>query len=155
MVDFVIRTERLTEGIQELLREIMDPDFYYTFVNTNTWFDWGCQDTQNTSEFDGLSDRNPGDIKSMYDWLETHHTFITDSGAFSGTIVGRPLKRSSSVRADLDKRFQRECNAMGYTFDGPTDDAIFLDISGLRYHVEEDRLEILYPVRPCTIKFTE
>ena len=159
-VDFVIRTERLTEGIQELLNQITVSDSGDTFSAEHAR--WSTKEIQNTTEDTGrvyrygvdtgkswsLNDRRHEDIKPMYDWLETHHAYITD-------VDGEPMKRSTEVRSDLDKRFQRECDAMGYTFDGPTDDAIFLDISGLRYHAKEDRLEILYPIRPCTIEFKE
>jgi hypothetical protein len=59
------------------------------------------------------------------------------------------------VRQVIDERFSRECEAFNYDFVGPKDDHTFLDISGLRYHAEEDRLEVLYPIGPCEIAWKE
>jgi len=64
-------------------------------------------------------------------------------------------KSCSSIMKDIDNRFSRECLAFNYNFDGPKDDAVFLDMSGLRYNPVTNHMTILYPNQPIHIEFRD
>ena len=51
--------------------------------------------------------------------------------------------------------FERECNLMGYTIDGPIDNNIFMKISGVSYDFKNDVLSIKYPPKPCSLKLSD
>jgi hypothetical protein len=134
VVDFVIRSEKLTTGIRELL------DVTVTV---------------------GVYARKPGQmvLEDMRMRLLTGNDVNSSRLATSEQLYmfsensAKPF--DDPVRQAIDERFSRECEAFNYDFVGPRDDHTFLDISGLRYHAEEDRLEILYPIEPCEITWKE
>ena len=138
-VDFVIRNEKLTAGIQALLDVAVATKGVYIHRST----------------------RKPGqsDFKNVRMRLMTGNDVNSSRLATSEQLYmfsensAKPF--DDPVRQAIDERFSRECEAFNYDFVGPKDDHTFLDISGLRYHAEEDRLEVLYPIEPCEIAWKE
>jgi hypothetical protein len=116
-VDFVLRYEKINEGMRHILQQITN--FPISHID------------EITEKLDKNS--NP-QKKLMYkEWYDT----------------------CPHVMPKLYHRFRRECRAFGYSFDGPEDDAMFLDISGLRYDPINDRVNILYPIRPARVEFRD
>jgi len=54
----------------------------------------------------------------------------------------------------LGERFERECNSMGYTIDGPVDNNVFMKISDLNYDFKNDVLNIKSPPSQCRLKLS-
>ena len=116
-VDFVLRYEKINEGMRHILQQITN------FPNSHI--------DEITKKLDKNS--NPHKKLSYKEWYGT----------------------CSHVLPKMCHRFRRECQMFGYNFDGPTDDSMFLDISGLRYNPVNDRVNILYPIRPARVEFRD